>query len=120
MNLIAEYRSQLGLTQSQLAKKAKVAQSAISQYEAQERQPNGRSLLQLAQALNVNPEALYGDVAEDPNDDSLAIARVTVILDWWAQNGAAALALERVACDRMGTAREKPLQWLLEDLQKSH
>jgi transcriptional regulator with XRE-family HTH domain len=116
MNLIEKYRTQAGLNQTQLAKKAGLTQAAISQYEAQERQPNGRSLCRIAKVLNIAPEALANIENEEETiafDDATAIARVGVILNWWEVNGETALALEKLAQRRMGTAREDPLAWLL-------
>lgn len=60
-NLIA-LRERAGLSQEELALNAPIDRSLMSNYETGVRQPNLRSLLKLAAALNVSPAALMHGV----------------------------------------------------------
>lgn len=65
---IAERRSQLGLTQEDLAKGAGVTAGAISLYESDKRTPSLDTLARLARVLKVNTDYLLGDRPLGPED----------------------------------------------------
>lgn len=56
---IRKYREELGLTGSQLAARAGMAPSAVSQIETGKRTPNSASVIKLAEALGVEVGALF-------------------------------------------------------------
>lgn len=58
MTALLEYRQKAGLTQSQLAEKLGVAQSAIANWEARDRKPNIVMLKKLAKILNCTTDEL--------------------------------------------------------------
>lgn len=51
-------RKKLGMTQTELAEKVSITQSAVSMYEAETAAPNPVTLVKLAKALNVTVEEL--------------------------------------------------------------
>lgn len=51
---IAQLRKERGLTQAKLAERARLSTSAIAMYETNRRQPDARTLAQIAQALEVD------------------------------------------------------------------
>ena len=60
---IKKIRKSKGLSQIQLSKISKVAQSSISEYETGGVEPNLRTLIRLAKALGVSVESiLYGEI----------------------------------------------------------
>lgn len=60
-------RKELGLTQREAAKRAKVAHVTISQWERDETQPTGTRLFALAKALQCTPTWLmFGDEEQTP------------------------------------------------------
>lgn len=121
MNQVKKYRKLSGLNQSELAQKAGLTQSAICQYEQQIRQPNGRSLVQLSEALGVSPVILLGDAQPDPQEmedlDLSAISRVKMILDWWQANSDVISELEALSIEMYGDC-DRPLGLLLKNLKK--
>lgn len=60
MNRIREIRCSRGISQSELARRVGVHQTAISQWENGRTAPDHRSLAKLAQALDVSLDALFG------------------------------------------------------------
>ena len=59
MNNIKEYRQKLNLSQSDLAKRMKVKQNTISQWENENRLPNIKQGIKLAKLLETTVESLY-------------------------------------------------------------
>ena len=57
---LKESREKLGMNQAELAAKAGLTPSAISQFEAGDREPNFGSLVKLAKSLEVSPSYLSG------------------------------------------------------------
>lgn len=55
---IKEIRLEKRLTQTQLAKKAKISQSYLSELESNKKSPTLRQLCKIADALNVTPGEL--------------------------------------------------------------
>ena len=60
-NKIRSRREELGLTQVELAKKAKVTQGSISRIEGNTLIPKATTLMVLAFALNLAPDAFLKD-----------------------------------------------------------
>jgi transcriptional regulator with XRE-family HTH domain len=58
MNLVKAWRTHLGLTQKQVAKKAGISQSALSQMEKTENNPHSATLEKLAKAMNLSVDQL--------------------------------------------------------------
>ncbi len=75
---IKRRRSKLGMTQTQLAKAAKLTPAAISQFESGARKPAFDTLSSLADALKVTTDYLLGK-KEHGYDDLLADPRVSVM-----------------------------------------
>ena len=75
---IKERRDKLGMTQTQLAKSAKLTPAAISQFESGARKPAFDTLSSLADALKVTTDYLLGKKAHD-YDDLLADPKVSVM-----------------------------------------
>jgi len=69
---LAKIRDDAGLTQTALARKIEVSQSAISQMEAGERKPSFDMLRQLADALGVTPAYLLGEELEELSEEEQA------------------------------------------------
>ncbi|MBI4539886.1 MAG: helix-turn-helix transcriptional regulator [Gemmatimonadetes bacterium] len=63
-------RDRQGLTQSQLGEKAGLSAAAVSQLESGERKPNFATIVHLAKALSMTPNAIMG-VEEEGSDPSL-------------------------------------------------
>ena len=59
MNNIKKFRKKKQLSQSDIAKLMKVKQNTISQWENDERVPNVRQVLKLAEILETTVESLY-------------------------------------------------------------
>jgi ribosome-binding protein aMBF1 (putative translation factor) len=57
--VVAARRNQLGLNQDELAHRAGLALSTIQKYEAGEREPRARAIIQLAQALEISSDSLF-------------------------------------------------------------
>jgi len=71
-------RTRLGITQTQLAKAAKLTPAAISQFESGARKPSFDALSKLATALKVTTDYLLG--RKQPSyEDILADPRVSVM-----------------------------------------
>lgn len=75
---IKRRRSKLGMTQTQLAKAAKLTPAAISQFESGARKPAFDTLSSLADALKVTTDYLLGK-KEHGYDDLLADPKVSVM-----------------------------------------
>jgi len=54
-------RKLAGLTQAELAKRLGVSHQMIAAYESGSKNPKWETIMRLADALDVNPEQLYGD-----------------------------------------------------------
>jgi transcriptional regulator with XRE-family HTH domain len=65
-NKVRNRREELGLTGAQLAAKAGMAPSAVSQIETGRRTPNSASVIKLAEALGVEVATLYPKKAQAP------------------------------------------------------
>jgi transcriptional regulator with XRE-family HTH domain len=59
-------REELGLTSAQLAARASMAPSAVSQIETGKRSPSSTSVMKLAEALGVDAGDLYPKKAQSP------------------------------------------------------
>lgn len=59
MNKIREFRKKKNLSQEQVAKKMGLNQHTISQWETEERIPNIKKALKLAELLETTVESLY-------------------------------------------------------------
>lgn len=57
---IAYYRNEKGWTTTKLAEESGLSQSAISQYENGNKIPSEKSVIKLANALQISPESLIG------------------------------------------------------------
>lgn len=75
---IKKRRMELKMTQTQLAKAAKLTPAAISQFESGARKPSFDTLSSLADALKVTTDYLLGK-KEQSYDDLLADPRVSVM-----------------------------------------
>lgn len=56
---IKEIRVEKGLTQIELARKANISQSYLSELESNKKSPTLRQLCKIADALNVQPDELW-------------------------------------------------------------
>ena len=72
---LAQFRSDAGMTQTQLAKGVGTSQSAISQMESGERTPSFEMLRRLARTLNVSPAHLLGEEVEELRPEEQAYFR---------------------------------------------
>lgn len=59
---LRETRRQTGVSQDDLARLSGVDRSAISNYERGRREPNLRTIVKLARAMNVSPSSLLRDL----------------------------------------------------------
>lgn len=75
---IKNRRAELGITQTQLAKSAKLTPAAISQFESGLRKPSFDALSKLAKALKVTTDFLLG-MKEPGYEDILADPKVSVM-----------------------------------------
>jgi len=66
---LAEYREDKGLSQAALAKKAGVKQQYISDIERRKRNPTLRSLVALADALDVQPRDLLAGIPREKYEE---------------------------------------------------
>jgi transcriptional regulator with XRE-family HTH domain len=57
--VVAERRDQLDLNQEELAHRAGLSLSTIQKYEAGEREPRARAIIQLAEALEISADRLF-------------------------------------------------------------
>jgi len=57
---IKKYREDLGLTQTEVASRANIAQSSLSQFENGSKIPSAVTLKVLAEIFGVTPNDLYG------------------------------------------------------------
>lgn len=57
--VVVERRLELGLSQEEVASRSGLSISAIQKYEAGEREPRARAILQLADALEISADALF-------------------------------------------------------------
>ena len=77
-NRIRNRRAELGITQTELARVAKLTPAAISQFEAGSRKPSFDALSKLANALKVTTDYLLG--RKQPSyEDILADPKVSVM-----------------------------------------
>ncbi len=75
---IKNRRMKLGITQTELAKSAKLTPAAISQFESGSRKPSFDALSKLATALKVTTDYLLG-MKKPGYDDILADPKVSVM-----------------------------------------
>lgn len=64
---IRKYRTLKGLTQAQLGSMVKLTGDRIRQYENDVRKPKDGKLMEIAEALNINPTALFEPDFRNPN-----------------------------------------------------
>lgn len=57
--VVAKRRKELGIDQEELAHRAGLSTSAIQKYEAGEREPRARAIIQLAEALEMSADGLF-------------------------------------------------------------
>jgi transcriptional regulator with XRE-family HTH domain len=57
--VVAARRGQLDLTQDELADRTGLSLSTIQKYEAGEREPRARAIIQLAQGLEISVDSLF-------------------------------------------------------------
>jgi transcriptional regulator with XRE-family HTH domain len=72
---LEQFRSDAGLSQTQLAKAVGTSQSAVSQMESGERKPSFDMLRRLAKALKVSPAHLLGEEVEELRPEEQAYFR---------------------------------------------
>lgn len=73
---LEELREERGWTQSDLARKAGLTPSAISQFESEGREPRFSSIVKLAHALEASPAYLAGlEEYETENEEMRALLR---------------------------------------------
>ena len=77
-NRIKNRRMKLGITQTELAKSAKLTPAAISQFESGARKPSFDALSKLAKSLKVTTDYLLG-MKEPGYEDILADPKVSVM-----------------------------------------
>lgn len=70
---IAQLRKERGLTQAKLAERARLSTSAIAMYETNRRQPDERTLAQIAEALGVHVTQIAPHLKFAPPDESEAV-----------------------------------------------
>lgn len=75
---IKNRRMELGITQTQLAKSARLTSAAISQFESGLRKPSFDALSKLAKALKVSTDFLLG-MKQPGYEDILADPKVSVM-----------------------------------------
>lgn len=69
MNNIASLRKEKGMTQVDLAKLIGISQSALSQYEADKRTPDSKTLIKMAEIFQCTPNKVLGI----PEDKSISV-----------------------------------------------
>lgn len=82
MNRIAQLRKSAGLSQFELARRLKIAQNTLSQYENEVRKPPGYVITNLATLFGVTPNYVLG-IADAPADNAkcpFEIANVTRVI----------------------------------------
>jgi transcriptional regulator with XRE-family HTH domain len=72
---LARVREDAGFTQSSLARAVGISQSAISQIEADERNPSYETIRQIAEAMNLSPAYLVGGEVEGLTESEQALFR---------------------------------------------
>jgi len=72
---IKNQRIELGISQTQLAKKAKLTPAAISQFEAGSRKPSFDAISKLASALGVSTDYLLGNHNDNISDEYTEMIR---------------------------------------------
>ena len=60
-SFLLQYRAENGLTQTDLAKKLRISQNAISQYESGKRTPTVKRLAQIATTLGYTVSEIMAD-----------------------------------------------------------
>lgn len=78
---LKEAREEQGLTQRELAEKAGLTASAVSQFEGGKREPSFNSMVKLARALEVSPSYLSGLEEYDVDPEIRAMFREFSDLD---------------------------------------
>lgn len=72
---LAKIREDAGFTQSSLARAVGLSQSAISQIEAEERNPSYETIKQIAGAMNLTPAYLVGGEVEGLSESETTLFR---------------------------------------------
>jgi len=79
---IVQRRKELGLNQTELANKAGLKPSAISQYESGERKPSYEALIKLSGALQVSTDYLIGsDISNEINLNDPTVRTIVKMMD---------------------------------------
>ncbi len=90
-------RKTKGWTQVELAKQANTAQSYIAQIEGNDREPSTEVLRSLADALEVSPGWLLGDIVRDMSAE-FAADRAAIVVDVTVPPGLRDLARDETLC----------------------
>lgn len=72
---LAKLREDAGFTQSSLARAVGLSQSAISQIEAEDRNPSFETIRQIAEAMNLSPAYLVSGDVEGLTESEEALFR---------------------------------------------
>ncbi len=80
--IVKERRELIGLSQNQLAKKARISQATLSALESETKNPNVETVFLLAEALDCTVSELLG---EKPADAAFITPRQQLLLDLFAQ-----------------------------------
>ena len=70
---ISELLRYRGMTQKQLAEKAKITEAAVCRYVKGERVPRAITVAAIAKALEVSPSELLGEPSSDPENIDNAV-----------------------------------------------
>ncbi len=71
-NKLKKFRKEIGLTQAQVAKKAKISTRGYQNYETGERVPNAYTAQLIAQALQTKVEKLFPLSQRNSSDTNLS------------------------------------------------
>ena len=77
MNNIASLRKEKGMTQVDLAKLIGISQSALSQYEADKRTPDSKTLIKMAEIFQCTPNKVLG-IPEDKKSISVDVSKLSM------------------------------------------
>jgi|GEM_PF-4943464 len=105
---LRQIREAEGLTQVQFAKKVKLTQAAISQFEDGKRIPSSKALQKIAAGLGISLDSLLGNMMSDSEDDAknAAIQALVSRLKDEAVNTEEIIALNRYYDARLGNKGE--------------
>lgn len=106
---LRQIREAEGLTQVQFAKKVKLTQAAISQFEDGKRIPSSKTLQKIATGLDLSIDALLGNMSNEIEDSDKAAAIQALIsrLKSEAVDAEEIIALNRYYDARLGTHNQE-------------